>query len=665
MSNRAAVVTWAFVLMIVSACGQDVPISSAADAPSAADARSAPDAGSVPDAQVTPDAQPTPDAQTDANSRVPAPEAVFPPNGYTTGSIHVAAEVEKHPLRPKFLWTAVPQADEYQLQITSECAIEGFRTCPFSNPTIDETTADIQYRSELNLEVNTTAPVGRRYYWRVRACRVGTDCSEWSEVRYLDVGRDSHDFNGDGYADVVVAAPDDDAGGKEQSGRASVYYGAQEGLQVTAPLVLDREPEEGGRFGISVASAGDVNGDGYADAVVGAYHETVVDYVDAGHVYVYFGGQQGLQTTAPVRLESENFIYEGEFGGSVAGAGDVNGDGYADFIVSAIGEAGAPVYVYFGAQGGLQATHPASLYSENPQGGGFGKSVASAGDVNNDGFADVIIGAYRETVGENADAGRAYVYFGGQMGLQGTPIVLESENPLGNYFGRSVGSAGDVNGDGYAEVIIGASVETSDQSLRAGRAYVYLGGEAGLQVAAPVTLASDNPGLHGTFGDSLASAGDVNGDGYADVMVGAGLEDDGDIWDAGQVYVYLGTQKGLQITADVILHTSNPKPFGTFGASLASAGDVNGDGYADVIVGAPGEDLDNLTAAGRAYVFLGEQAGLGAIADVILEAENPQLGAAFGWSIASARPVDRKREPVRGINTDLPRARACEHAREG
>ena len=137
--------------------------------------------------------------------------------------------------------------------------------------------------------------------------------------------------------------------------------------------------------------------------------------------------------------------------------------------------------------------------------------MATAGDVNGDGYADVVVGAY----GYSSDTGRAYVYLGGASGLATTAATTLTGEATGNDFGDSVATAGDVNGDGYADVVVGAYGYSSGT----GRAYVYLGGASGLATTAATTWtgeATDN-----YFGYSVATAGDVNGDGYADVVVGA------------------------------------------------------------------------------------------------------------------------------------------------
>jgi hypothetical protein len=171
------------------------------------------------------------------------------------------------------------------------------------------------------------------------------------------------------------------------------------------------------------------------------------------------------------------------------------------------------VYVYLGSSTGL-----ASVPAVELRGGGnsgFGTSVASAGDVNGDGYADLIVGAPTASTAEDGSAGNAFVYLGGPDGLDSEPAT--KLYPSGNEdFGISVASAGDVNGDGYADVVVGADAY--------GRAYIYLGSAVGL-AATPATILRGSPIVSGTsdggFGSLVVNVGDVNGDGYADLIVGA------------------------------------------------------------------------------------------------------------------------------------------------
>jgi hypothetical protein len=422
------------------------------------------------------------------------------------------------------------------------------------------------------------------------------------------IGGDSKtDFNGDGYDDVVVGAYN-----YLTVGHAYVYFGGPGGtFDATADGALTAETA-GDSFGFSVAPAGDVNGDGYADAIVGAPNTAGSG---AGRAYLYFGGSGAMfEATANGTLTDE--AADDGFGRSVASAGDVNGDGYADVVVGG-GWTREPgrAYVYLGGPGGtFDATADGRLTGEDA-GDLFGGSVASAGDVNGDGYADVIVGA----------AQRAYLYLGGagptfDANADGT-IALEAVDATGNP--ASVASAGDVNGDGDADIVVGA----------AGSVLVYLGGPGETFDATADATLTGPAAVEGfsSVGPSVAPAGDVNADGYADIVVGSeglcfwrGCHTDG------QVYVYLGgAGEAFDATPDGTL-TAGEDGSESFGAAVAPAGDVNGDGYADVIVGDGGDDTAGLDA-GAAYVYLGGAGGtFDATADSTLTGS---LGGQFGFSV--------------------------------
>jgi hypothetical protein len=433
------------------------------------------------------------------------------------------------------------------------------------------------------------------------------------------------DVNGDGYADVIVGAYAYDAG-EVNEGAAFVFHGSASGVADGSPASAAAQLESdqlNAHLGISVASAGDVNGDGYADVIVGARWFDA-EQTDEGAAFVFLGSASGIvgnnPATAHAQLESDQA--GAELGLSVAGAGDVNGDGYADVIVSAFlynageGNEGA-AFVFHGSASGIAAGTPASAAAqlESDQAGAWlGTSVAGAGDVNGDGYADVIVGAYTYDAGE-IDEGAAFVFLGSASGIVGTnPATahaqLESDQ-AGALLGASVAGAGDVNGDGYADVIVGASGYTNGEGSE-GAAFVFHGSASGIADGDPTTadaqLESDQYGasLH-----SVAGAGDVNGDGYADVIVGAELYEAPDSLE-GAAFVFHGSANGIAdgTPASAAAQIESNQAGAVLGNSVAGAGDVNGDGYADVIVGALYYKREE-TTQGAAFVFLGNRDGDG------------------------------------------------------
>ena len=453
------------------------------------------------------------------------------------------------------------------------------------------------------------------------------------------------DVNGDGYADVIVGAfgagttPNAAA---IRKGRAYLYLGSSNGL-TNIPSATLNDPNTtptNDQFGTSVAGTGDVNGDGYADVIVGAQGASTTDnagHSDNGRAYLYLGSSNGLSSTPSATLNDPNTTTPAYdyFGISVAGAGDVNADGYADVIVgaayasttlNAAGTGNGRAYLYLGSSNGLTNIPSATLNDPNttPTNDQFGTSVAGTGDVNGDGYADVIVGAQGASTTDNAghsDNGRAYLYLGSSNGLSSTPsATLNDPNSISSqdYFGASVAGAGDVNGDGYADVIIGAfgaATTPNTTGTDNGRAYLYLGSSSGLVDTPSATLNDPNTvSTQDYFGISAVGAGDVNGDGYGDVIIGANqaaTTTNAAATNAGQAYLYLGSSNGLTGTPSAMLNDPNTTVTPDyFGISVAGAGDVNGDGYADVLVGARGAATTTNAAAtdnGRSYLYLGNQ----------------------------------------------------------
>ena len=440
--------------------------------------------------------------------------------------------------------------------------------------------------------------------------------------------------------------------------------------------------------GWSVSEAGDVNGDGYSDVIIGApLNDDGGD--DAGKAYVIFGGPVGFADIDLDNLEpSEGFGIQGAnvadlAGFSVSGGGDINGDGFDDVIVGATryGWYGsiATAYVVFGSASpteidlsNLSSSDGFVMQGEYNYYTYGTISVAGGGDINGDGFDDIIVGAMYDNftpgqLGYGFTNGAAYVVFGKATGFGTIDLTnlsgagFEIKGGLGDYAGRSVSWAGDINGDGFDDLVVGVPYG-SNGGTYAGEAYVIFGKASGFStldlgnLAAGAGFLIQGDQAEDNAGWSVAGAGDVNGDGLDDIIVGAPYGDNGGTH-AGEAYVIFGKTGGfgnvdltsLSASAGFIIQGDDTGDHA--GWSVAAAGDVNGDGYADIIVGAPHNDqtrngAPRLIDAGEAYVIFGKANGFGTIdltnlapADGFIiqgEAENDLAG----FSVSGAGDID-------------------------
>ena len=404
------------------------------------------------------------------------------------------------------------------------------------------------------------------------------------------------DVNGDGYDDVLVGARNYD-NGQTNEGGAFVYYGSPTGTSLLPDWTAEGN-QSGAWFGRRAETAGDVNGDGYDDIIVGVQ---LYDngQTNEGRAYVYLGAATGLSTAPAWTMEvNQGWAY---YGRTVGTAGDINGDGYDDILVGArLYDNGQTdegrAYLYHGSPTGPSLA-PDWIAEGNQAGAHFSEALGTAGDVNGDGYDDVIIGALYYHNGQ-VDEGRVYVYLGSAVGLSTEPDWAAEGNQAGGHFGTAVGTVGDVNGDGYDDVVIGAPYY--DGGLTdAGAAFIYHGSPTGLSSTPDWVVVGDQSAAN--YGNAVGLAGDVNDDGYDDVIVAAQWYDNGQVVE-GKVYLYLGSAAGVSTTP--AWSDEGEQANAWYGCSLGTAGDVDADGYDDFIVGA--RDYDNgETDEGRAYLYCG------------------------------------------------------------
>jgi hypothetical protein len=433
------------------------------------------------------------------------------------------------------------------------------------------------------------------------------------------------DVNGDGYDDIIVGAPQyNDSESNE--GRVLIYLGSPSGVSSSVHRILIGS-DQGDEFGTFVSTAGDVNGDGYDDVLASAFYaEIFLGPSNAGAVYCYQGSASGVDAT--VDWSKFGVHVDEHLGDAISTAGDINGDGFSDILVGASwhtdGETSeGAAYVYNGSSFGLEDA-PSATYVSNQAGAHLGGGVKTGGDINADGYADIVIGVPRFS-GDQSAEGRVYVYYGSSQGAVSNAMVVIEGNSIGAYFGHSVSTAGDVDGDGQSDLIVGSPYFVADET-GAGRAQVFLA-TADDYSGVDWIVTEGNQSNAGT-GSSVGFA-DVNADGYSDMLAGSWHYDAGQT-DEGRVYCWMGGYTGITQPAD--WSKDGEQAGASLGRVIANASDVNGDGYEDVVVTAPGWD-EAFANEGKAWVYHGSATGLELTSS--WSARAARAGASFGSSAAS------------------------------
>ncbi len=473
------------------------------------------------------------------------------------------------------------------------------------------------------------------------------------------------DVNGDNIDDVIIGAPLASNNDRDISGSTYIVYGrANPGTPVdlsslnpaTTGLRIDGATADS-YSGWSVSGAGDVNGDGLNDVVIGAPFDSADEYW-AGSSYIIYGQPNNQATNidlaTPLVPSSTGFKIDGTDarswnGWSVSGAGDVNGDGKDDVIVGADGDdslgrnGNGTAYIIYGKANGaadnidlgtpLVPTSTGFAVRGAADGDGTGESVSSAGDVNGDGIADLVVGAPRTY--SNFFAGTTYVVYGRPSADANNIDLDDGLDPANTGFlvtgvdvlelsGYSVSGAGDVNGDNFDDVVIGAPTAAFEEPTQSGSAYVVYGKPNGS--AANVALADTplNPASTGwkitgaeigdNAGNAVSAAGDINDDGLDDVLVGAWHSSNNGLDEAGSSYVLYGAADQNASNIDLATPLNSATTGIQFdggaehdhvGAAVSGAFDMNGDGASDMLIGAPYAE-SNAEHSGSSYVVFGQ-----------------------------------------------------------
>ncbi len=486
--------------------------------------------------------------------------------------------------RPTLRWQNPPGVDSVTLDLCSD------RACAHPIASLEVTGTSYRPPEALTPEV---------VFWRLHT---GVDASGVSPTWEFWVNRGAADandaswgttldINGDGYADIVVGANSSVLGGGPDD--VLIYPGGPGGPDPFPTYVLKGSASSG-----VVSSAGDVNGDGYADLL--ALHE--------GNISVYLGGPAGLDDVPIVALP---YVDSDAFQGLAGPMGDVNGDGYADIFVADSDYNCPPhasVDVYLGGPAGISTTPAVKtpvLGGVAGEGCDFSWSAVATGVLDGSRASGLLIAS--GNAGASFGPLTSYLYQGGLSGLSASPSATFAGPPLENQ--PTLLGTGDFNGDGYADLALGGIMPAD----AGGNPYVSVvsGGPSGPNIGYPARVRLPNNDI--ALAGLVLATGDVNGDGVGDLIAATGR--------VGVIDVYLGQPSGLAPEPSSTTLVQNlAGSVGPF--AFASAGDVNGDGYADVVFGC--------SFSSAVWVYPGGQTGVGSEPIAILQIPTSTASFVFG-----------------------------------
>lgn len=471
-----------------------------------------------------------------------------------------------------FSWSPAAGAAFYDFQVSTDKN--------FGSLSVDASGLTGTSRSE-TLSASTGTPRGTRHYARVRCTDTAGNTGAWSDSRarrYVHAGRVRQDFNGDGYSDTLVVS-----GGNSRN--AYLFLGGP-GLDAVPDLILS---ESASYYGTGAAFVDDVNADGYADIAIGAHGENFY----TGKVFLYLGSSS--PNSVADQVISGTLGSYSNYGSALAPAGDANGDGFADVAVGAPGKASV---VLLSGGGSLN-----TIAGGTVTGGSYlGDKVYGFGDVNGDGFSDYLAASpsYDDVVLVFGD--------GVSPGNSSIAIAVEDQfgGQNGSYFGEAA-AFGDRNGDHLADFVVGAPLHGSYPGYE-GRIYFFDGNSGWSSSSNDLKDASyvQTGGTGTRFGDAIDWSGDLDNDGLLDLLISATESSQDSVTESGTLKIYTDRDSGSTICPSSISYDYRIRgmnPGDKLGYSVSSPGDMNGDGKEDIVVSSIYYDLAGQDDAGAAYIY--------------------------------------------------------------